>query len=60
MSYTLDDFRTAAAADGVNVIPFSDLRRDATSIADEVQRRKDDAKYDSSTFESRKDNCWKK
>ena len=55
MSYTLDDFRTAAAADGVNVIPFYDLRRDATSIADEVQRRKEDAKYDSSTFEKQKD-----
>ena len=56
MSYTLDDFRTAAAADGVNVIPFNDLRRDATSIADEVQRRKDEANYDSSVFENQKNN----
>ncbi len=56
MSYTLDDFRTAAAADGVNLIPFTDLRKDATSIADEVQRRKDEAKYDSSIFAAQKQN----
>jgi chromosome segregation ATPase len=56
MSYTLDDFRTAAAADGVNVIPFPDLRRDATSIADEVDRRKDEAEFNSVTFEKQKDN----
>jgi len=43
-SQNLDDFRTAASSNGVNLIPFPDLRRDATSVADDVQRRKDDAK----------------
>src|SRR4029078_7112172 len=41
-SQNLDDFRTAASANGVNLIPFSDLRKDATPIADDVQRRKDE------------------
>lgn len=56
----LDDFRTAASADGVNLIPFPDLRKDATSIADDVQRRKDEAKsFDYETFESQKNNLLK-
>jgi chromosome segregation ATPase len=59
-SQTLDDFRTAASADGVNLIPFPDLRRDATSIADEVQRRKDEAKsFDYGVFETQKNNTLK-
>jgi hypothetical protein len=52
----LDAFRTAAAADGVNVIPFPDLRAEATSIADEVQRRKVDQRYDYSLLERQKNN----
>jgi len=54
---TLDDFRTAAAADGVNVIPFPDLRREAASIADEVERRKYEAtKYNIEVLTRQKDN----
>jgi chromosome segregation ATPase len=53
----LNDFKTAASADGVNLIPFSDLRQEATSIADEVQRRKEDVKaFDYETFEKQKNN----
>ena len=52
----LDAFRTAAAANGVNVIPFPDLRAEATSIADEVQRRKVDQRYDYSLLERQKNN----
>lgn len=60
LSQSLDDFRTAAAADGVNLIPFPDLRKDATSIADDVQRRKDEAKnYDYDLFLSQKTNLLK-
>jgi len=59
-SQTLDDFRTAASSDGVNLIPFSDLRKDAVSIADDVQRRKDEAKsFDYEVFESQKNNVLK-
>ena len=59
-SQNLDDFRTAASSNGVNLIPFPDLRKDATSIADEVQRRKDDAKsYDYDLFASQKNNMLK-
>ena len=39
---TLADFETAAASSDVNLIPFRDLRGEATSIADDVQRRKAD------------------
>jgi hypothetical protein len=54
---TLDDFRTAAAADGVNVIPFPDLRREAASIADEVERRKYEAtKFNLDVLTKQKDN----
>ncbi len=59
-SQNLDDFRTAASGDGVNLIPYSDLRQEATSIADEVQRRKEEAKaFDYETFESQKNNVLK-
>lgn len=59
-SQNLDDFRTAASSNGVNLIPFPDLRKDATSIADEVQRRKDDAKsYDYDLLASQKNNMLK-
>jgi len=54
---TLDDFRTAAAGDGVNVIPFPDLRREAASIADEVERRKYEAtKFNVDVLTRQKDN----
>lgn len=43
MSMRLDDFRTAANGRGVELIPFSDLRTEATSIADDIQRRKSEA-----------------
>jgi hypothetical protein len=59
-SQTLDDFRTAASGSGVNLIPYADLRRDATSVADEVQRRKDEAKsFDYDVFEGQKNNMLK-
>lgn len=59
-SQNLDDFRTAASSDGVNLIPFPDLRKDATPIADDVQRRKDEAKsFDYDAFESQKNNLLK-
>jgi hypothetical protein len=59
-SQNLDDFRTAASSNGVNLIPFPDLRRDATSVADDVQRRKDEAKsYDYDLFASQKNNMLK-
>jgi hypothetical protein len=57
---TLDDFKTAANSEGVNLIPFPDLRRDATAIADEVQRRKDDVKsFDYDVLEKQKNNLLK-
>jgi hypothetical protein len=41
---TLDDFKTASeTSEGPNLIPFYNLRRDATSIANEVQTRKAEA-----------------
>lgn len=56
----LDDFRSAAAADGVKLIPFPDLRSSASSLADDVQRRKDDVKsLDYDLFVSQKDNILK-
>ena len=59
-SQNLDDFRTAASSNGVNLIPFPDLRKDATSIGDEVQRRKDDTKsYDYDLLLSQKNNMLK-
>jgi chromosome segregation ATPase len=56
---TLADFETAAASSDVNLIPFRDLRGEATSIADDVQRRKADVdsfKYD--VFVKRKNNIF--
>jgi hypothetical protein len=41
---TLDDFKTAAGNKGVDSIPFSDLRKEATSISDEVKTRKEEVK----------------
>jgi chromosome segregation ATPase len=59
-SQNLDDFRTAASSNGVNLIPFPDLRKDATSIADDVQRRKDETKsYDYDLLASQKNNMLK-
>lgn len=56
----LDDFRSAAAADGVKLIPFPDLRSTASSLADDVQRKKDDVKsLDYDLFVSQKDNILK-
>jgi chromosome segregation ATPase len=56
----LDDFRSAAAADGVKLIPFPGLRSDATSLADDVQRKKDEVKsFDYDLFSSQKDNILK-
>lgn len=56
----LDDFRSAAAADGVKLIPFPGLRSDASSLADDVQRRKDEVKsFDYDLFVSQKDNILK-
>jgi hypothetical protein len=40
---TMDEFRTAAAADGVEVIPFPDLYSKAKALAEEVERRKYEA-----------------
>jgi hypothetical protein len=59
-SQNLDDFRTAASSNGVNLIPFSDLRKDATPIADDVQRRKDDTQlYNYDLLASQKNNMLK-
>jgi hypothetical protein len=55
---TLDEFRTTAATGkGVTLIPFHDLRKEATAIADEVQHWKNEVEkihYD--ILESQKDN----
>jgi chromosome segregation ATPase len=56
----LDDFRSAAAADGVKLIPFKDMQSEAATMAAEVERRKDAVKnlnYD--VFASQKDNLLK-
>lgn len=56
---TLADFETAAGSKEVNLIPFRDLRGEATSIADDVQRRKavvDSFKYN--VFVKRKNNIF--
>lgn len=56
----LDDFRSAAAADGVKLIPFTDLRSDATPLAEDVDRRKDEVKsLDYELFSKQKDNILK-
>jgi hypothetical protein len=58
---TLDDFRTAAASgEGVTLIPFKDLRVEATSIADDVKRRKSDLEsFNLGTFTDQKTNLLK-
>ena len=56
----LDDFRSAAAADGVKLIPFSDLRSDATTMAADVERGKEEVKsLDYDLFSKQKDNILK-
>jgi chromosome segregation ATPase len=57
VSCTLDDLRTAAGGSdlGVNLIPFPDLRRDATSMSDEVKRRKSEAAIDTNTLRNQKE-----
>ena len=55
----LDDFRRAAAADGVEVIPFEGLRREAASIAKEVERAKTASRWKFGTFEKQKNNLLK-
>lgn len=53
----LEDFRIASTAKGVDCIPFPDLHRDATSIANDVNRRKDEVKeFKYENFEKQKDN----
>jgi hypothetical protein len=58
---TIDDFRTAAAyGKGVTLIPFKDLRVEATSVADEVQRRKSEMEsFNLNTFTDQKTNLLK-
>jgi chromosome segregation ATPase len=61
VSCTLDDLRTAAGGSdlGVNLIPFPDLRNDATSMSDEVKRRKSEAEIDTNTLRNQKEsNLW--
>lgn len=57
MSCTLDDLRAAAGGSdlGVNLIPFADLRRDATSASEEVKRRKTEAEIDTNTAKNQKE-----
>ena len=57
MSCTLDDLRAAAGGSdlGVNLIPFSDLRRDATSASEEVKRKKSEAEIDTNTLKNQKE-----
>ncbi|UVS67899.1 hypothetical protein NWT39_08265 [Nitrososphaera viennensis] len=57
MSCTLDDLRAAAGGGtlGVNLIPFSSLRSDATTAAGEVARRKNEAEIDTNTLKNQKE-----
>lgn len=56
-SQNLDAFRSAAAADGVKLIPFLSMQSDAASMANEVQRRKDEVQnYSYDVLSSQKDN----
>lgn len=57
MSCTLDDLRAAAGGStlGVNLIPFSSLRGDATTAAAEVARRKSEAEIDTNTLKNQKE-----
>jgi len=54
MSCTLDDLKTAASNEGVNLIPFSDLRREAVSIADDIARRKEEVETKGNVLISQK------
>lgn len=59
-SQNLNDFKTAASSDGVNLIPFTDLRQEAASIANEVDSRKGDIKdFDYDVLEKQKNNLLK-
>lgn len=61
MAQNLADFKSAAAADGVNVIPFESLRKEAASIALEVDERKKEAtSWNYSTYENQKNSLLKK
>lgn len=40
---------------GVNLIPFADLRRDATYASEEVKRRKSEAEIDTNTLKNQKE-----
>jgi len=57
MSCTLDDLRAAAGGSdlGVNLIPFADLRKDATSASEEVKRKKSEAEIDTNTLKNQKE-----
>jgi chromosome segregation ATPase len=57
MSCTLDDLRAAAGGSdlGVNLIPFADLRSDATSASEEVKRKKSEAEIDTNTLKNQKE-----
>lgn len=57
MSCTLDDLRAAAGGSdlGVNLIPFADLRRDATSASEEVKRKKSESEIDTNTLKNQKE-----
>ena len=59
-SQSLADFKQAASKKGVNAIPFSDLRKEASSIAGEVDYAKPKAtKYKYDTMERQKTNVLK-
>jgi hypothetical protein len=44
MSYNLEDVRRCASSEGVNLIPFPELRGSASSISEKVERAKSDMK----------------
>jgi hypothetical protein len=58
MSYNLDDLRRCASSEGVNLIPFPDLRSSATSISEQVERAKSDLRSlgDADPFIAQKNN----
>ena len=57
---TLDDFRSAAAADGVKLIPFKETQSVAATLSPEVERGKNDVKsLDYGVVANQKDNLLK-
>jgi len=53
----LDDFRSAAAANGVDLIPFPDLRSVASTLAKDVDKKKEDVQtFNYDVFAKQKDN----